>query len=66
MPAYIQHHQDDDIAPVICPTCVGFLPMYVRDVEPHWNLAKIDVIYEGVDCGAELRRTIRKPELLCH
>ena len=64
MPAYVQHHQDTDIATVICPTCTGFLPMYVREVEPHWSLAKIDFIYECADCGGELRQTIRKPELL--
>ena len=40
MPAYVQHHQDIEIAPVICPTCMGFLPMYVREVEPHWSLAR--------------------------
>ena len=55
MPAYVQHHQDIEIAPVICPTCMGFLPMYVREVEPHWSLAKIDFVYECADCGAEVR-----------
>jgi hypothetical protein len=60
MPAYVQHHQDIEIAPVICPTCMGFLPMYVREVEPHWSLAKIDFVYECADCGAEVRQTIRK------
>ena len=54
MPAYVQHHQDIEIAPVICPTCMGFLPMYVREVEPHWSLAKIDFVYECADCGAEI------------
>ncbi|PIT00206.1 hypothetical protein TSA1_05085 [Bradyrhizobium nitroreducens] len=66
MPAYVQHHQDVEIAPVNCPTCMGFLPMYVREVEPHWSLARIDFVYECADCGAELRQTIRKPELLRH
>ena len=51
------------MAPVICPGCLGLLPMFVRDVEPHWSLAKIDFIYECADCGAEVRRTMRKPEL---
>ncbi len=37
--------------------------MYVRDVEPHWSMAKIDFIYECSDCGAEVRQTVRKPEL---
>ena len=49
MPAYVQHHQDIEIAPVNCPTCMGFLPMYVREVEPHWSLAKIDFVYECAD-----------------
>ena len=31
MPAYVQHHQDVEIGPVNCPTCMGFLPMYVRE-----------------------------------
>jgi hypothetical protein len=66
MPAYVQHHQDVEIAPVNCPTCMGFLPMYVREVEPHWSLAKIDFVYECADCGAEVRQTIRKPEPLRH
>jgi hypothetical protein len=38
------------------------LPMYVRDVEPHWSMAKIDFIYECSDCGAEVRHTVTKPE----
>jgi hypothetical protein len=61
MPAYI--HQHDDIEPpfVICPSCVG-LPMFERDVEPHWNMAKIDFTFECADCGAEVRETIAKPE----
>jgi hypothetical protein len=66
MPAYVQHHQDVEIAPVNCPTCMGFLPMYVREVEPHWSLAKIDFVYECADCGAEVRQTIRKPGPLRH
>jgi hypothetical protein len=61
MPAYVQHHTIES-APVLCPGCIGLLPMYVRDVEPHWNLAKIDFIYECSDCGAEVRHTVTKPE----
>ena len=36
MPAYIQHSQqhETEIAPMICPGCIGLLPMYVREVEP--------------------------------
>jgi hypothetical protein len=61
MPAYIQHHELDT-APVLCPGCIGLLPMYVRDVEPHWSMAKIDFIYECSDCGAEVRQTVKRPE----
>ena len=61
MPAYIQHHEAETISAVICPGCVGLLPMYVRDVEPHWSMAKIDFIYECSDCGAEVRQTVTKP-----
>jgi hypothetical protein len=35
--------------------------MYVRDVQPHWSLAKIDFIYECAECGAEVRQTVEKP-----
>jgi hypothetical protein len=62
MPAYMHHH-DIETAPVICPGCIGLLPMFVREVEPHWSMAKIDFIYECSDCGAEVRHTVRKPEL---
>ena len=61
MPAYVQHHHDVEIAPVICPSCMGFLPMYVREVEPHWSLAKIDFIYECADCGGEVRKPFASP-----
>jgi hypothetical protein len=60
MPAYVQHHTVES-APVLCPDCAGMLPMYVRDVEPHWNLAKIDFIYECSDCGTEVRHTVTRP-----
>jgi hypothetical protein len=59
MPAHIHHHNEVEPAMVICPSCVG-LPMYVRDVQPHWSMAKIDLIYECADCGTEIRETIRK------
>jgi len=36
--------------------------MYVRDVEPRWSVAKIDFIYECSDCGAEIKKTVTKPE----
>ena len=61
MPAYVQHHHIVDTPPVICPGCIGLLPMYVRDVEPHWNMAKIDFVFECSDCGAEVRQTVTKP-----
>jgi hypothetical protein len=61
MPAYVQHHTIESAA-VLCPACIGLLPMYVRDVEPHWNLAKIDFIYECSDCGAEVRHTVTRPD----
>ena len=61
MPAFIQRHQAET-APVICPGCIGLLPMFVREVEPHWSLAKIDFIYECSDCGSEVRQTVTKPE----
>ncbi len=67
MPAYVQHHQDIEIAPVICPACMGFLPMYVREVEPHWSLAKIDFVYECADCGARGRgRPSASPSCCAH
>ena len=59
MPAYIHHHDDIEQAFVICPSCVG-IPMYVREVEPHWSMAKIDFTYECSDCGAEVRQTVIK------
>lgn len=62
MPAYLQHHDDTEAACVICPSCVG-LPMFVRDVQPHWSLAKIDFTWECADCGAEVLQTVVKPGL---
>lgn len=66
MPAYIQHREIErtpiDNSPIICPDCAGSLPMFVREVEPHWSMAKIDFIYECSDCGAEVRQTITRPE----
>jgi hypothetical protein len=40
MPAYIRHH-DAEPPFMICPSCER-LPMYIRDVAPHWSMAKID------------------------
>jgi hypothetical protein len=60
MPAYIQHRQVKS-ALIVCP-CGAERPMYVREVEPHWSMAKIDFILECSDCGAEMMKTITKPE----
>jgi hypothetical protein len=62
MPAYVRHHEILQTPPIVCPGCIGLLPMHVRDVEPHWSTAKIDFIYECSDCGAEVRQTVIKPE----
>ena len=48
MPAYIHHH-DAETPFIICPSCVG-LPMCVKDVTS--------------DCGAEVRQTVTKADLL--
>jgi hypothetical protein len=61
MPAYIRH-QEVEAPFIICPSCVG-LPMYLKDVEPHWSMAKIDFTYECLDCGSEIRQTIVKSHL---
>ncbi len=61
MPAYIYQHDHIEPPFVICPSCVG-LPMFMRDVEPHWNMAKIDFTFECADCGTEVRETIAQPE----
>ena len=66
MPAYVQHHQDIEIAPVICPTSMGFLPIYVREVEPHWSLAKIDFVYECADCGTKHQAWLGAIPILSH
>jgi hypothetical protein len=61
MPAYI-HYQEIEKTPNVCPSCIGLLPMFIRDVEPHWSMEKIDFIFECADCGANVRQTIFKPE----
>lgn len=63
MPAYIQHHEDVEMAPVVCPTCLGLSPLFVREVEPHWSMARIDFVFECSDCGTEVRQTVRRPQL---
>jgi hypothetical protein len=60
VPAYVQHRKIES-ASIVCPNCLG-LPMYVRDVEPHWSMARVDFIYECSDCGAEVKKTFTKSE----
>ena len=61
MPVFIHHH--DAKSPfMICPSCAG-LPMHIKNVAPHWRVAKIDFIYECSNCGAQVRQTT-KPEPL--
>jgi len=60
MPAYVQHRGIES-ALIVCPNCLG-LPVYVRDVAPHWSMAKIDFIYECSDCGAEIKKTLTNQE----
>ena len=62
MPAYIHHH-DAEPPFMICPRCER-LPMYIKDAAPHWSMAKIDFTYECSNCGAQIRQTVTKPELL--
>ena len=62
MPAYIHHH-DAEPAFMTCPSCAGLL-MYIKDVAPHWSMAKIDLSYECSNCVAQIRQTVAKPELL--
>jgi hypothetical protein len=62
MPAYIHHH-DAEPPFMICPSCLH-LPMYIKDVAPHWSMAKIDFTYEFSNSGAQTRQTVTKPELL--
>jgi hypothetical protein len=61
MPAYMHHHEVEAVA-IVCTSCMGLLPMYVRDVEPDWGMAKIDFVFECSDCGAEVRQTMTRPE----
>lgn len=62
MPAYTQHHpshHDVSAAVAICPSCL-FLPMQIREVQPHWNLARLDFVFECTACGSEVRETVAK------
>lgn len=61
MPAYSQHHQHHaTYAPMmVCPSC-NRLSMQIRNVEPHWNTAKLDVVFECPECCTEVRETVTK------
>ena len=54
MPAYL-HHQEIEVASILCPSCIGLFPMNARLVEPHWSSEQIDIIYECPHCGGEAR-----------
>jgi hypothetical protein len=60
MPAYIRHHDAEPMV-IFCPSCMG-LPLHIRDIDPVWSAARLDVIYECTDCGTEVRETVTKPE----
>jgi Zn ribbon nucleic-acid-binding protein len=60
MPAYVQHHIDDT-APLYCPGCAAMPAMRIRNVEPHWDQARIEFVYECIDCGIEVRQTLTRP-----
>ena len=62
MPAYI-HDNDTEPPFITCSSCAR-LPMYIKDVAPIWSLAKLDLTYECSNCGAQIRQTVTKPELL--
>ncbi len=61
MPAYSQQHQQraTHVNAMVCPSC-NRLPMQIRDVEPHWNNAKLDVVFECPECCTEVRETVAK------
>jgi len=58
MPAYVQHRDIESALIVL--SQLPRTPVYVRDVAPHWGMAKIDFIYECSDCGAEIKKTVTK------
>ena len=60
MPAYLMH-RDAEPAVIVCPSCLG-LPLHIRDVEPIWSVSRLDFIYGCDDCGAEVRKTVTRPE----
>jgi hypothetical protein len=38
--------------------------MYIKDVAPHWSLARIDFAFECSDCGEEIRQTVTEAKRL--
>jgi hypothetical protein len=62
MPAYAQHHEKRQIfhaAMTVCPSCLS-LPMQIIEVQPHWDLARVDFVYECPACCTEVRETVAK------
>lgn len=60
MPAYSQQHQHHAThVMVVCPSC-NRLPMQIRNVEPHWSVAKLNVVFECPECCTEVRETVAK------
>jgi hypothetical protein len=62
MPAYAQHHQpprDLHATMATCPSCLS-LSMQIREVQPHWDLARVDFVYECPACCTEVREIVAK------
>lgn len=62
MPAYSQHHQQHhykNAAMTVCPSCIR-LPMQIKEVQPNWNMASLDFVYECPECGIEVRETVAR------
>ena len=62
MPAYVQHHQKPQMFHAVmtaCPSCLS-LSMQIREVQPDWNLARVDFVYECPACCTEVRETVAK------
>jgi hypothetical protein len=60
MPAYAQHHQqhrDIHAAMTICPSCLS-QPMQISGIQPFWDLARVDFVYECPACCTEIRETV--------
>ena len=60
MPAYTQHHHqrhDVHASMTVCPSCLS-LPMQIREVQPHWEQATLDFVYECQACCTEVRETV--------